>query len=152
MYDVFKERIRTKGKERMITMMENLAATLTVSQMCGRLLPVEMMDGVVFFYDYDTVSFLKKEELVNILMLCEPDKKDEQEVAASFPSMFHCETPGQKLERNRYYQELLDLPHIFLRRTDYMCSSIDDQDFDFPFIDSVDNELNKRLVNWENSR
>ncbi|CAA91547.2 uncharacterized protein CELE_W03G11.4 [Caenorhabditis elegans] len=146
MYDVFKERIHSKGKERMLTMMENLAMTLTCGQMCGRLVPVEMMDQTVYYYDYDTVSFLSREELINLLMLCEPDQIEDIMVASSFPSKFHRETPEQMLQRNKHYQHLMHRPQIFLRRTDYMSCSIDDEDFTFPYFESVDNEHNKRLT------
>ncbi|CAI2357667.1 unnamed protein product [Caenorhabditis sp. 36 PRJEB53466] len=143
MYDVFKENLRVNGKNRVLTLMENLAMTLTIGQMCGRLLPVEMMDKVIYFYDFETVSFVSHSELLHLLTLCEPDQKDENEVAASVPIMFHRDTPKQVLERNKFYQELMNLPKIFLRCTDY---TNDNDDFSVPFIKSADNEHNKILT------
>lgn len=116
MFDVYKERIRVKGKEQMLNMMENMAMSLTCGQMCGRLVPVELMDDTVLFYDYETVSFLTKEELVNLLQLCEPDDVENSVVAESYPTVFHRETPEQMLERNKFYQLLMERPRIYLRR------------------------------------
>uniref|UniRef100_A0A1I7TZM2 Uncharacterized protein n=2 Tax=Caenorhabditis tropicalis TaxID=1561998 RepID=A0A1I7TZM2_9PELO len=146
MYDVFKERIRRNGKEEMLTLMENMAMTLTCGQMCGRLVPMEMMDQHVFYYDYETTSFWSKQELINLLMLCEPDDVENSFVAASFPSTFHRETPEQLLERNKYYQHLMERPRVYLRRTNYMRIS-DDEEFTFSFDESTeDNEQKERMT------
>lgn len=131
MFDVYKERIRVKGHEWMLTKMENMAMALTCGQMCGRLVPVEMMDDEVFYYDYEAISFLSKQELVNLLMLCEPDDVENSIVAESYPSMFHRETPEQMLERNKFYQHLMERPHIYLRRT---------------FIEAPENEQKERIT------
>ncbi|EFO97413.1 hypothetical protein CRE_16615 [Caenorhabditis remanei] len=145
MYDVFKERVRTKGKKQMFTMMENMAMALTCGQMCGRLVPVQMMDESLFYYDYETVTFLSKEELVNLLILCEPDDIENNSVAASYPDMFYRENPEHKLERNKFYQHLMERSKIYLRRTDYMVK-MNHQDFTVPFVDTVDTEQNQRLT------
>ncbi|EGT57857.1 hypothetical protein CAEBREN_01926 [Caenorhabditis brenneri] len=134
MFDVYKERIRVKGKEQMLNMMENMAMSLTCGQMCGRLVPVELMDDTVLFYDYETVSFLTKDELVNLLQLCEPDDVENSVVAESYPSVFHRETPEQMLERNKFYQFLMERPRIYLRRNF------------FEFNDFATNEQTERMM------
>uniref|UniRef100_A0A8R1DY49 Uncharacterized protein n=1 Tax=Caenorhabditis japonica TaxID=281687 RepID=A0A8R1DY49_CAEJA len=142
MYDVFKEDVRVNGKAQKMNVMENMASMLSIAQMVVRFVPVELMDGAVYFYHFDTVCFLSKDELVAILSRCEKD----DDVAESAPSKFHEESREHVLERNEHYQQLMDLKKIYVRRVDYQQASVDEIDFEFPFIDTSDNEHNKRVT------
>lgn len=144
MYDVFKERMRKFGKQQMLVIMENMAMSSTCGYMCGRLVPVVMMDETTFYFDYETVSFVTKPELINLLGLCEPDDFENNSVAQSVPDKFHKESPEEQLERNKYYQHLMEREDIFIRRYNYMSTDIVDQNFASQFFETSATDENQR--------
>ncbi|ULT79924.1 hypothetical protein L3Y34_010489 [Caenorhabditis briggsae] len=158
MYDVFKERIRNHGKVMALSLLAQVADMFTAGHMCGRFVPVELADGSIFFYDYETVSFITKPELIDLLSCCE-EKHEDFSIAASVPAMFFRETKEGVLRRSKEYNDLMDRKKIYLRRKDYMKNGVIDLDFDiqeFPLSEItveqkqiIENKLGKVFVDHE---